>query len=123
MGTKNGTIKKSSLKDYSRPRQNGVNAITIKDNDELIQARLTNGKAEILMASRSGRAIRFNEEIVRCIGRTGAGVRGISIDTVITSYSIHYTKLYEFQPIASCWPSTDPSWATSTTPPPCSSTR
>ena len=81
MGTKKGIIKKSSLKDYSRPRQNGVNAITVKENDELIQARLTNGHNEILLASRSGRAIRFNEEKVRCIGRTGAGVRGIMIDT------------------------------------------
>lgn len=79
MGTKKGIVKKSLLKDYSRPRQNGVNAITIKDNDELLQARLTNGRSEILMASRSGRAIRFNEEQVRCIGRTGSGVRGIML--------------------------------------------
>ena len=80
MGTRKGIIKKSSLEDYSRPRQNGVNAITIKDGDELIQARLTNGNCEILLATRSGRAIRFNESKVRCIGRTGAGVRGISLD-------------------------------------------
>ncbi len=79
MGTKKGIIKKSLLKDYSRPRQNGVNAITIKDNDELLQARLTNGDSEILLASRSGRAIRFNETQVRCIGRTGSGVRGITL--------------------------------------------
>jgi DNA gyrase subunit A len=79
MGTKRGIVKKSLLKDYSRPRVNGVNAITIKENDELLQARLTSGTTEILMASRSGRAIRFNETQVRCIGRTGAGVRGITL--------------------------------------------
>ncbi len=79
MGTKKGIVKKSLLKDYSRPRVNGVNAITIKENDELLQARLTNGESEILMATRSGRAIRFNETQARCIGRTGAGVRGITL--------------------------------------------
>ncbi len=81
MGTKRGIIKKSLLADYSRPRVNGVNAITIKEDDELIQARLTDGQEEILMATRSGRAIRFNETNVRCIGRTGSGVRGIALDT------------------------------------------
>ncbi len=80
MGTKKGIIKKSLLADYSRPRVNGVNAITIKEEDELIQARLTHGEAEILMATKSGRAIRFNESKVRCIGRTGLGVRGIAMD-------------------------------------------
>ncbi len=80
MGTKQGIIKKSSLQDYSRPRQNGVIAITIKENDELLEARLTNGDNEILMATKSGRAIRFNESKVRCIGRTGAGVRGVTLD-------------------------------------------
>ncbi|ASB50642.1 DNA gyrase subunit A [Alkalitalea saponilacus] len=79
MGTKKGVIKKSLLADYSRPRQNGVNAITIKEDDELIQARLTNGRNEVLMATRSGRAIRFNESAVRCIGRTGQGVKGITL--------------------------------------------
>ncbi|WP_282036470.1 DNA gyrase subunit A [Saccharicrinis aurantiacus] len=83
MGTKKGIIKKSLLADYSRPRVNGVNAITIKEDDELIQARLTNGETEILMATRSGRAIRFNETNIRTIGRTGQGVRGISIDTEV----------------------------------------
>ena len=83
MGTKRGIIKKSLLVDYSRPRVNGVNAITIKENDELIQARLTNGENEILMATRSGRAIRFNETKVRSIGRTGSGVRGIALDTEV----------------------------------------
>jgi len=79
MGTKKGIIKKSSLKDYSRPRVNGVNAITIKDGDELLQARLTDGNAEILMATRSGRAIRFNEKHVRSMGRTAAGVKGVTL--------------------------------------------
>jgi DNA gyrase subunit A len=77
--TKKGIIKKTLLEAYSRPRQNGVNAITIKDGDELLEARLTNGNCEILMAAREGKAIRFNETLVRPIGRTGAGVRGINI--------------------------------------------
>ncbi|MDR2928392.1 MAG: DNA gyrase subunit A [Cytophagaceae bacterium] len=81
MGTKKGVIKKSLLADYSRPRQNGVNAITIREDDELLQARLTNGNCEVLMATRSGRAIRFNESAVRTIGRTGQGVRGITLDS------------------------------------------
>jgi DNA gyrase subunit A len=81
MGTKKGVIKKSLLADYSRPRTNGVNAITIKDDDELIQAQITNGRNEIFMATRSGRAIRFNESKVRCIGRTGQGVRGITLES------------------------------------------
>ncbi len=80
MGTRKGIIKKSSLEDYSRPRLKGVNAITIKEDDELIQARLTNGNCEVLLATRSGRAIRFNESKVRSIGRTGAGVRGVTLD-------------------------------------------
>lgn len=81
MGTRKGVIKKSLLADYSRPRQSGVIAISIREDDELIQARLTNGNNEILMATRSGRAIRFNESHVRCIGRKGLGVRGISLDS------------------------------------------
>ncbi|SFD94678.1 DNA gyrase subunit A [Thermophagus xiamenensis] len=81
MGTKKGVIKKSLLADYSRPRQSGVIAIGIREDDELIQARLTNGKNDVLMATRSGRAIRFNESNVRCIGRTGQGVRGITLDS------------------------------------------
>ncbi len=79
MGTKKGVIKKSSLKDYSRPRVNGVNAITIKEGDELLQARLTDGNAEVLMATKKGRAIRFNEKHVRSMGRTAAGVKGITL--------------------------------------------
>ena len=77
--TKKGIIKKTLLEAYSRPRANGVNAITIKDGDELLEARLTNGNCEILLAARDGKAIRFNESLVRPIGRTGAGVRGINI--------------------------------------------
>jgi len=80
MGTRQGIIKKSLLEDYSRPRQNGVNAITIKENDELIEARLTDGQSEVLLATSNGRAIRFPESKVRCIGRTGAGVRGVTLE-------------------------------------------
>jgi DNA gyrase subunit A len=79
--TKKGIIKKTLLEAYSRPRANGVNAITIKDGDELLEARLTNGNCEILLAARDGKAIRFNETLVRPIGRTGAGVRGINISS------------------------------------------
>jgi len=77
--TKKGTIKKTSLKAYSRPRQNGINAITINEGDRLLEARLTTGKSEILMALKSGRAIRFNESKVRPMGRNAAGVRGIRL--------------------------------------------
>lgn len=77
--TKRGTVKKTALEAYSRPRTNGVNAITIHENDELLEATLTNGKNEILLAAREGKCVRFNESNVRAIGRTGAGVRGINI--------------------------------------------
>ncbi len=77
--TKNGVIKKTSLEAYSRPRQNGINAITVREGDELLEARLTNGQSEVMMALRSGRAIRFNESTVRPMGRNASGVRGISI--------------------------------------------
>mgnify|MGYP002587761200 FL=1 len=80
MCTKDGTIKKTKLEAYSRPRQNGVNAITIKDGDELIEAKLTTGNSEVLIAAKDGKAIRFNEQAVRPIGRTGAGVKGITIE-------------------------------------------
>ncbi len=80
MCTKDGTIKKTKLEAYSRPRQNGVNAIVIREGDQLIEAKLTSGNAEVLIAAREGKAIRFNENTVRPIGRGGAGVRGISID-------------------------------------------
>ncbi len=78
--TKNGVIKKTSLEAYSRPRQNGVNAITIREDDTVIQVRLTDGNAEVLMANRNGRAIRFNESKVREMGRTATGVRGMTLD-------------------------------------------
>ena len=78
--TKQGIIKKTSLEAYSRPRQNGVNAITIREGDQLLEARLTSGNHEILMAVRSGKAIRFHESTVRPIGRTASGVRGVNIE-------------------------------------------
>jgi len=78
--TKKGIIKKTSLEEFSRPRANGVNAITINEGDELLEARLTDGKSEIMMALRSGRAIRFEEEKVRSTGRGAIGVGGIEVD-------------------------------------------
>ena len=80
MCTREGIIKKTLLEAYSRPRQNGVNAITIKEGDQLIDAALTSGNAQIVIAAKDGKAIRFEENKVRAIGRTGAGVRGISLD-------------------------------------------
>ncbi|MDD4293406.1 MAG: DNA gyrase subunit A, partial [Bacteroidales bacterium] len=80
LATKKGTVKKTSLEAYSRPRVNGVNAITIRENDELLEAVLTNGNSEILLAARNGKCVRFNEKDVRAIGRTASGVRGINID-------------------------------------------
>ncbi|MFR9651051.1 MAG: DNA gyrase subunit A [Rikenellaceae bacterium] len=80
MCTKDGTIKKTKLEAYSRPRQNGVNAIVIREGDELISANLTSGEAEIMIAAKGGKAIRFNESTVRAIGRVGAGVRGITLE-------------------------------------------
>lgn len=79
LATKKGIVKKTSLEAYSRPRVNGVNAITIRENDELLEAVLTNGANEILLAARGGKCVRFNEEDVRAIGRTASGVRGINI--------------------------------------------
>ena len=79
MCTKKGVIKKTSLEAYSRPRTNGINAIGIREGDELLEAKLTNGESEILMAIKSGRAIRFNESKVRSMGRTASGVRGITL--------------------------------------------
>ena len=81
MATKNGVIKKTSLEAYSRPRTNGINAITIRDNDELLEAKLTNGSNEIVLATSAGRAIRFNEEKVRSMGRNAAGVRGVKLSS------------------------------------------
>ncbi|MEI7980855.1 MAG: DNA gyrase subunit A, partial [Bacteroidota bacterium] len=79
LATKRGTIKKTSLEAYSRPRQNGINAISINEGDQLLEAKLTQGTDEVVMALRSGRAIRFNEQKVRPMGRNAAGVRGISL--------------------------------------------
>jgi DNA gyrase subunit A len=79
--TKKGLIKKTSLEAYSRPRSNGINAITIVDGDELLAAKLTNGSCEILMGTRSGKAIRFNEKKVRAVGRTAQGVRAVNLNT------------------------------------------
>jgi DNA gyrase subunit A len=77
--TRNGVIKKTSLKEFSRPRQNGVNAITIREGDELLDALLTNGNMEMILASREGRALRFNESKVRSMGRSAAGVTGMNL--------------------------------------------
>jgi DNA gyrase subunit A len=79
LATKKGVIKKTKLEAYSRPRQNGVNAISIREGDELLEARLTNGESEIMLAGRSGKAIRFHESKVRAMGRTASGVRGITL--------------------------------------------
>ncbi len=78
--TKNGVIKKTLLEQYSRPRQNGVNAITIREDDRVIEVRMTNGNNEIVIANKNGRAIRFHESAVRDMGRTATGVRGITLD-------------------------------------------
>ena len=79
MCTKKGVIKKTSLEAYSRPRTNGINAITIREGDQLLEAKMTNGNSQIMMAVRSGKSIRFEEEKVRAMGRTAAGVRGIRL--------------------------------------------
>ena len=93
MCTKKGTIKKTSLEAYSRPRTNGINAININEGDQLLEACMTNGQSEIVMALRSGRAIRFNESTVRPMGRTATGVRGITLahtkDEVVGMISIN----------------------------------
>jgi DNA gyrase subunit A len=86
--TTKGIIKKTSLEAYSRPRINGVNAITVRDDDELLEARMTNGRHEIMLAVKSGRAIRFPEEAVRPMGRTASGVRGIKLANESSDYVI-----------------------------------
>ena len=80
MATKQGQVKKTSLEQYSRPRANGINAITVKDGDELLEAKLTNGESEILLAVKSGKAIRFEESKTRPMGRNASGVRGITLN-------------------------------------------
>jgi DNA gyrase subunit A len=93
MCTKKGIIKKTTLEAYSRPRVNGINAIVIREDDQLLEARLTSGQDEIMLALKSGRAIRFNESKVRPMGRTASGVRGITIeqedDEVVGMIAIH----------------------------------
>ena len=79
MVTKNGIIKKTSLEQYSRPRVNGINAIEIREDDQLLEARLTTGSSEIMIATRGGKCIRFPEEKVRAVGRTSIGVRGVDL--------------------------------------------
>ena len=97
MCTKQGTIKKTSLEAYSRPRANGINAININEGDQLIEACLTSGTSEIVMALRSGRAIRFNESTVRPMGRTATGVRGITLahekDEVVGMISVDSSEV------------------------------
>jgi DNA gyrase subunit A len=80
MVTKNGIIKKTTLEAYSRPRTNGINAITFKDGDSLLDVKLTNGNCDIVIAKRCGKAIRFNESNVRPMGRTASGVRGVRLE-------------------------------------------
>ncbi|UOY05709.1 DNA gyrase subunit A [Muricauda sp. SCSIO 64092] len=93
MATKRGTVKKTSLEQYSRPRQNGINAITIRDNDELLEAKLTTGTSQIFLGLKSGKAIRFEEGKTRPMGRNASGVRGITLasdhDEVIGMVSVH----------------------------------
>ena len=78
--TKKGIVKKTCLKEYSRPRQNGVNAITLREDDDLIQVCMTNGRQQVVLGNRNGNAIRFNEDIVRVMGRTASGVKGMELD-------------------------------------------
>ncbi|GGC29227.1 DNA gyrase subunit A [Parapedobacter defluvii] len=96
MCTKRGTIKKTSLEAYSRPRANGINAININEGDQLLEACLTDGNSEIVMALRSGRAIRFNESTVRPMGRTATGVRGVTLagpdDEVVGMISVNNSE-------------------------------
>ena len=93
MATKKGTVKKTSLEQYSRPRQSGINAITIREGDELLDAKLTTGDSHIMLAVKSGKAIRFEESKTRPMGRTAAGVRGITLadenDEVVGMISVH----------------------------------
>ena len=93
MATKKGTVKKTSLEQYSRPRQNGINAITVRDGDELLEAKLTTGTSQIFLGLKSGKAIRFEESKTRPMGRNASGVRGITLanddDEVIGMVSVH----------------------------------
>ena len=96
LATKKGLIKKTSLEAYSRPRTNGINAVTIREGDELLQARLTNGESEVIIGLKSGKAIRFNESKTRAVGRTAMGVKGITLggpdDEVIGMVCVNDTE-------------------------------
>src|SRR5690554_6663612 len=101
MCTKQGQVKKTSLEQYSRPRQNGINAITIKENDMLLEAKLTTGNSQVLVASKAGKLVRFEEEKTRPMGRTASGVRGITLaddkDEVIGMVSIDKNDVNDSQ--------------------------
>ena len=101
MATKQGQVKKTPLEQYSRPRQNGINAITIREDDELMEAKLTNGESQVLIAVKSGKLVRFEEEKTRPMGRTASGVRGITLandkDEVIGMVSVNKDDINETQ--------------------------
>ncbi|MEZ4854103.1 DNA gyrase subunit A [Flavobacterium sp.] len=101
MATKKGIVKKTPLEQYSRPRQNGINAITIREDDELLEAKLTTGNSQVLLAGKSGKIVRFEEEKTRPMGRTASGVRGITLaddaDEVIGMISIDKDEVNESQ--------------------------
>ena len=101
MATKQGQVKKTPLEQYSRPRQNGINAITIREDDELLEAKLTNGDSQVLIAVKSGKLVRFEEEKTRPMGRTASGVRGITLaddkDEVIGMVSVNKEDINETQ--------------------------
>ena len=101
MATKQGQVKKTPLEQYSRPRQNGINAITIREDDELLEAKLTNGESQVLVAVKSGKLVRFEEEKTRPMGRTASGVRGITLadekDEVIGMVSVNKDDINETQ--------------------------
>lgn len=101
MATKQGQVKKTPLEQYSRPRQNGINAITIREDDELLEAKLTNGDSQVLVAVKSGKLVRFEEEKTRPMGRTASGVRGITLaddkDEVIGMVSVNKEDINDTQ--------------------------
>ncbi len=101
MATKQGQVKKTPLEQYSRPRQNGINAITIREDDELMEAKLTNGESQVLIAVKSGKLVRFEEEKTRPMGRTASGVRGITLaddkDEVIGMVSVDKENINDTQ--------------------------
>ena len=101
MATKQGQVKKTPLEQYSRPRQNGINAITIREDDELLEAKLTNGESQVLIAVKSGKLVRFEEEKTRPMGRTASGVRGITLanesDEVIGMVSVNKEDINDTQ--------------------------